>query len=252
MIGYSRDDLFLVTGASSGIGKAIACQLHQLGASVLAVSRRLSELPDDSMSSQSGSRFHCEQRDLSQDVEALPEWVLEQAGKYGKFKGFVHAAGMLSIQPIQFESLADARALFEINYFSAMSLVKGLVSGKARSESLSIVFVSSVAAVTGNAAIAMYSGSKAALNGSVRSLAKELGRHRIRVNAILPGTTDTDMLKTHSAVYSDAYLETVKARTALGGIGSPEAVANLAVFLLSDKASWITGQSIVIDGGESL
>ncbi|MGB9152480.1 MAG: SDR family oxidoreductase [Alphaproteobacteria bacterium] len=146
----------------------------------------------------------------------------------------------------------DILVEFNTNIFSAVFLTKAMVAKKNRQEKLSLVYISSIAAKTGMPGALTYAMTKASLNSLVLSLAQEVGEKKVRVNAIMPGGCDTPMASTYNDVLPYDYLEKVKAKNIYHEAMKPENVADLAVFLLSDKAKWIHGQCLTIDGGETL
>lgn len=252
MINFSQDHLILVTGASSGIGKATVFLLNELGAKVVAVARNEEKLNNLKKESKNPQNIFIEIKDLTENIEELDQWVKELSLKYGKFSGFVHSAGILNIVPIRIFDVEEAKKDFDLNYFSAIMITKTLSNKKYRTENLSVVFISSLAGIVGNVGCSTYAATKAALDIAVKSLVQEIGHNRIRINSICPGTIETDLsIKYNDNLKSD-FFETVKKRTSFGEVGKPEHVADLAAFLISNRSYWITGQNIIIDGGEGL
>lgn len=246
-----QNQLFLVTGASSGIGFGTAKKLNTLGAKVIAVGRSEEKLKNLKNSCKYKENLICEIRDLS-EISGLDKWVLELSKKYGRLKGGVLCAGMQQIMPISLsKSIEKSKELFEINYFSSMQIAKGFCDRRVNiGEGSSLVFISSIAAIEGNGGIVSYSASKGAISSAVKSLAKEVSKSRIRVNAVLPGFLQTPMTKSLSNVYTNEYIKRLENEYPLG-IGSVEDVVNPIIFLLSSYARWITGENLVVDGGAS-
>lgn len=243
--------LYLVTGVSSGIGFATAELLLANNHSVVGVSRKRSDKVKTLQESYP-ENFIFEAKDLTVDLDKLPRWVLNLSKVYGRFSGFVHAAGVLQVLPLRFVTYQKMLEVFTLNLFSALEIAKGITDKRACTEGdKSVVFISSIAATTGSTGIVNYSSSKAALNGAMRSLAKEVSPEGVRVNSIICGTVKTELIDAHSDVYTDEYLERMEGTYPLG-LGQATDVANGVVFLLSDNSKWITGTELVIDGGMSL
>lgn len=248
---YKADDIFLVTGATSGIGKGVVKALIRDGAKVIAIGRNQEKLKklQEELDTQN---LILEQKDLSCS-DGLDKWVLELSKKYGKLRGLVLSAGIQQILPISsMLSIEKSKELFEINYFSNMQLAKGFCDKRANiGKGASIVFLSSIASIRGNSGIVSYAASKGAINAAVKSLAMEVARLGIRVNAILPGFVMTEMIEAWQEVYTKEYIEEMNKKYPLG-IGKVEDVIEPILFLLSDKARWITGIEFIVDGGGSL
>lgn len=243
---FSPDDTVLVTGASSGLGLKTALLLNSLGASVVAVGRDEGRL--DAMRSQAAfpERVFCEARDLAADPDGIPEWTASMAKKFGKFSGLAGFAGEIDILPASMIDAESMRRIFEVNFFSAVMLARSAASGRVRGRRLSIVMASSAASLYGEPALLSYAASKAALNSAVRTLAAEFGRLGVRANAVLPGNI-SKMRSAGTAEIDGGYIPRLPEPADKAGC-----VANLAAFLLSEDSYWITGQCIVIDGGETL
>ena len=239
-------DWVLVTGASSGIGREIAIELSKHCGVVLGgrSEARLAATAADCVGETCLWKFDLVETELL--GERLAEFLAE---KGIVVTGFVHAAGVSKLAPVNMTRLSDFESAFRINCAAAFEIVKTLVSKRGNSAALkSAVFVSSVSAVRGAKGYAAYSASKAALNGLMRSLAAELAP-KTRVNSVLPGFVKTPM--TASVLANAAVAERLAARYPLG-LGEPRSVASAVEFLLSDRASWVTGQELVLDGGATI
>jgi NAD(P)-dependent dehydrogenase (short-subunit alcohol dehydrogenase family) len=249
VISFGRERIILVTGASSGIGKAVALLCNRLGAAVIANGRDREKLAEAREQSRCPEAFNPEPLDLIADLDALPAWVRSLKEKYGKLHGLVCCAGYARILPLREYSRIEAARLFDIHFHAPLLLAKGFADRRNNAGSgSSIVFLASAAAIAREAGLSAYGGAKAALLAATASISKELGPQRIRVNAIAPAVVRTPMGEEYLSFLSDEAREKELAAYPLG-LGEPEDVANLAVFLLSDAGARITGRTIVMDGG---
>ena len=195
----------------------------------------------------SGDSHRIAPRDLS-DLSGLSPWVLELANEGGAFDGMVHASGVQTVRPLKLLDEDHLRSVLEANFMSAMALVRGFRVRGACNGGGSVVWLASVMALTGQAGQAAYCASKGALVSACRALALELAKERIRINCVAPGLVATPMADRLQAVLPSAQFESVAAMHPLG-LGEPSDVAASAVFLLSSAARWITGTTLVVDGG---
>ena len=230
---FKDTDHFLVTGASSGIGLAIGQAIIKNGGIVVGIARDEKKLIDAYSDSVYSNHFFAEPRDLSCDIDQLQRWVIEISNKYGKLKALVLCAGIRYTKPLKV-----------ISYEAFSSRVVSC------DDDPNIVVMSSIVALNSNMGLCDYGASKAALLNSVKSLALELAP-RIRVNAILPGFVDTDMIQKWQGSHYEEFKDSINNHYPLG-IGKPEYIADACLFLLSDKARWITGTGMIVDGGASL
>lgn len=243
--------LFLVTGVSSGLGFCIASDLLATGHTVLGVSRSQTQKVQQLLE-QHPERFWFESLDLIADIDGLPKWVIAQSKQKGRFAGLVHCAGVQQILPLQIITHKSMLDVFNLNLFSGLALARGVADKRVIIEKGgSIVFISSVASKIGQSGLVNYSASKAALNGAMLAMAKELAPRNIRVNSVLPGFVITEMIEKWQDVYDAGYIEKMNAQYPLG-IGQPQDVSNAVCFLLDEKSRWITGSEVDVNGGARL
>ena len=240
----------LVTGASSGIGRAVALECSKMGAS-LVITGRSEERLDATFRSLEGERCHyqiqnsfCGEADVKAFMSKLPDTM--------KLDGVVHCAGVCRIRPCLLVKEEDYVYHLSTNMISPLLLNKFLLKNRILVQGASLVHLSSVSAVSPLTGQTAYAASKAGLLGAVRAMAKELMPKGIRINCILPAMVDTEMADATEAVYGKEAIEEDKKRYFLGRYARPEEVAQMAVYLLSDAAQWITGSDFYIDGGHRL
>ena len=238
----------LITGASSGIGKAIAIELSKAYNLVLngRDERRLNET---AASLAKGCRKRIWNYDLGQIEEigaALTEFLSISRVTSSRF---VHAAGVSKIMPVNVTRVEDVRNTFGVNTMAPFEIVKVLSSKRGNSSALkNVVFVSSAISKRGARGHTIYGASKAALDGMMRGLAVELAP-KVRVNSVLPGFVKTPM--TEAVLTNVDVVKRLEAQYPLG-LGCPKSVADAVSYLLSDRANWITGHELVVDGGSSI
>ncbi|RYF23239.1 MAG: SDR family oxidoreductase [Oxalobacteraceae bacterium] len=242
------DRHYLVTGASSGIGRATAVLLYRLGARLTLVDRDGDGLETLRVELGAGENIHLHVADLS-DIAAIEKLVAHCVTAAGRLHGVVHCAGIQSIAPVRSLQIDVWRRIFAVNTEAALALGKAMASKKVYAgENGSIVFLSSVMGSVGSAGGIPYSMSKAALDGMARSLALELASRRIRVNCIAPGFVQTPLFERTEKLWDESQKKAVESQHPLG-FGQPEDVAYAAAFLLADTGRWITGSVMVVDGG---
>ena len=238
----------LVTGASSGIGRAVALELSRKYNLVLGGrdSARLEETKSACCVDAEVCLWPFDLGRVDELSDSFTSFVLD---KGLKLSSFVHCAGVSRLLPVRSTKLGDLRDTFSTNVFAPFLIVQALASRRINGDALkSVVFISSNISNRGSKAFAAYGASKSGLDGLMRSLAVELAP-KVRVNSVLPGAVRTRM--TESIFANEEVVERMKARYPLG-LGQPEDIADAVAFLLSDKASWVTGQQIVVDGGATI
>ncbi len=237
---------FVVTGATSGIGKKIAEDLINSGGVILAIGRREERLNE--LKEIYKDKIISAPLDVN-DFDALKK-AIEDFAAEGKIHGSVHCAGVNKFTPLRAFNWKDAEHIIKTSLFAGIEMTKIISSKKISAEKGSHVLIASVAGLKGETGFTAYSAAKSAVIGAVRTMALELAIKDIRVNAITPGWIPTELTDRIDARYP-GHIDTIKLEHPLG-IGSVEDVSNLAMFLLSDEAKWITGSNIVIDGGYSI
>jgi NAD(P)-dependent dehydrogenase (short-subunit alcohol dehydrogenase family) len=236
----------LVTGASSGIGRGTSRLLSELGARIILVARDRERL-EKTASALAGVGHQVEPFDLTL-VDEVPVWLKQGADRWGLIDGVVHCAGIEATVPLKLWSATLSDRVMKINVYASLALAKGFRQQGVHNRPGSIVFMSSVAGLVGVTATSTYSASKAAVVGLTRSLALELARDDIRVNCVAPGIVQTEMVEGVSRLFTEQQLAGISARHPLG-IGEPRDVAYAIAFLLGAASSWITGTTLVVDGG---
>lgn len=236
----------LITGASSGIGRAAAIAASAQGARVALVARRAEQL-DETLGMLEGEGHIALPSDLG-DYASIPALLRRAADALGPLSGLVHAAGVHAVTPLLATTPSRVTGLFEANVTTSVMLAKAFRSPKVRAEAASIVFMSSAVGLTGEAGVSAYAASKAAVAALGRSLGLELASDGIRVNSIAAGIVHTPLTDgIRSKVGAEAWAAIERAHPL--GLGTPEDVAAAALFLVSSASKWVTGTTLVIDGG---
>ena len=247
MPSFCAEHRFIVAGASSGIGKAIALRLNACGATVIALARSSEKLSSLRAEAPQPERIFIEQIDLTADIAALPAFVSTLKGRYGKFQGMAFCAGTGTVKPVRAVDLEEVRGIFDINFFAPFMMAKAFADKRNHNgKGTSCVFISSVAAMRCDKGQSIYASSKAAL-AAVKCIGRECAPAGVRFNCVSPAAIRTPLLATNDP---DALAQ----QEALYpmGLGSVDDVAGLVTFLLSDEAKWITTQNYVIDCGAVL
>ncbi len=235
----------LITGASSGIGRSAAIECSKMGANVIITARngtKLSQVMNE-LEGDSHRMVLCDlsnEADINKMVEELPE-----------VQGLINNAGYTKILPVQFINTEAINDIFQVNTVAPMLLLQKLLKKKKIKKGASVVFTSSLAGLgcctVGNS---MYSATKGAISAFIRCVALELAPKNIRVNAVCPAMVDTGILS--SGTITEEQLSIELNNYPLRRFGKPTDIALAMVYLLSDAASWVTGDNLVIDGGLTL
>lgn len=240
-----QDKTILVTGASSGIGKCTAIECSKMGANVILTARNVERLTEtlSMMEGENHKIVVCDQT-IEEQIEGLVKEIV-------KIDGLFLCSGIGKTLPFQFCSKDKFNEVYDVNFFAPIELLRLLVKKKKLADKASVVFVSSVAGSGSfNIGNSVYGSSKAALNSMMKFCAVELAKKQIRVNCICPGMIDTPLI--HNGSISEEQLQKDMETYPLKRYGTPNDIANGAIFLLSDASSWITGHTLVIDGGKTI
>lgn len=238
--------IFLVTGASSGIGRAIAIECSKMGATLIITARNEQRLKETL--SQMGGKGHSviiadlnEENDRQNLIEQLPN-----------LDGLVNCAGLVKTTPFQFVTEESMANVMNVNFVAPTVITAQLVKKKKLSKGSSVVFISSISGVFvgGVLANSIYSASKGAIHGMSKNMALDLAGKKIRVNCVNPGMIETQILR--GGEITTEQLEEDRKRYPLKRYGKPEEVAYAVIYLLSDASLWVTGSNLLIDGGYTL
>jgi 3-oxoacyl-[acyl-carrier protein] reductase len=238
----------IVTGASKGIGAAIATSLAAAGAAVV-VNYATSRAGADRVVGQitaAGGRAIAVQANLAEPTE-IRRLVAETIQAFDRLDILVNNAGVYEFAPLEAITPEHFQKQYNLNVLGLILTTQEAVKHMGPSGG-SIINISSVAATAGLPGSAVYGGTKAAVDAVTRALAKELGPRKIRINSLSPGMIETEGV--HAAGIADSdFRKQVEAQTPLGRIGQPEDIAPVAVFLASDDSRWITGEMVYVSGG---
>ncbi len=235
----------LVTGASSGIGKAIAIECSKLGACLVITGRDERRL--HATWELLEGKGHVE---VAGDL-TMEEEVEELLNLLPELDGIVHVAGVGQSIPFPYISKEKLDSMFSVNFFAPVLLSQKMIKKRKLRKGASIVFISSIdGPVTAHIGAAIYSSTKAALTGMAKNMAVDLASKRIRVNCVLPGMVETPLI--HQGSISEEQLDQDKLSYPLKRYARPEEVAYAVIYFLSDASSFTTGANLVVDGGFTL
>ena len=240
-----NNKIAIVTGASQGIGKIIAFELAKSGAHVACISRNKkaieSIVEEITINGGQASSFPC---DIS-DSDTLSEIITEIIKENSRIDILVNNAGITKDSLLIRMSIEQWDDVINTNLKGAFHCTKAVVRYMMKNKFGRIINITSIVGLTGNAGQANYAASKAGLIGMTKSIAKEVASRGITANCIAPGWIETSMTDKLSGEVKNEFLSHIP----VGRIGSPDDIANAVIFLASDEAGYITGQTITVDGG---
>lgn len=249
MTTFTAEQRILVTGASSGIGRAITLLLIERGATVIANGRNTERLERVREASVDPSRIHIVPRDMTADIDSLPAWLKGLSSQFGHLQGLVCSAGATWNAPMALYDMARAHQLFDLCCHAPLMLGGAFCDRRTNAGAGSaIVFIAAAAAVNPNPGQGVYGAAKAALVAGATCLAKEAAPRGVRVNCISPGLVQGPMMDATVQQLGQTFLEKEQTLYPLG-FGKPQDVAHMATFMLSQDAAWLTGQNIILSGG---
>lgn len=234
----------LITGASSGIGQATAIECSKLGATVVITGRNQERLQETFAQLEGDGHLQfagelTDEADVNALVDACPA-----------LDGLVLCAGRGMTLPLNFATREKWNAVFDVNFFAPMELMRLCLKKKRLTKGASVVFIASTSGINSYVvANGIYGASKAALNAAMKFYVKELASKKIRLNSVAPAMVDTPLIHGKDLNITEEQLKADMARYPLGRYGQPNDIAHGVIYLLSDAASWITGHTLVIDGG---
>ena len=247
MAGKLTGKVAVVTGASKGIGASIAMHLAAAGAAVVVNYSSSKEGAERVVSEikRNGGKAVAIQANVAKHAD-IKRLFAETKSAFGRVDVLVNNAGVYEFLPLEAVTADHFHKMYDLNVLGLILTTQEAV--KHMGPGSSIINVSSLAAISPPATASLYSGTKAAVDAITRSLAKELGPRKIRVNSINPGMIETEGLHTAGFVESD-FRRMVESQTPLGRIGQPQDIAPAAVFFASDDSGWVTGETMLLAGG---
>ena len=236
----------IVTGSSSGIGKATAIRLSELGAEVILIARSENKLKEtlNLLSGNNNCYYIFDLTNISEIETLIKKIVLEK----GKLDGLVHCAGIADMRPLKMTTYEFVHNMMLISFYSFIELSR-VYSMKKYNNGGSIVTMSSIASKSGDKSKTAYCATKAAIDGAVRPMSMELANRSIRVNSVVAGFIKTDMYGQYLENAGEDAINRVVLNRQFMGLGETNDIANAIAYLISDASKFITGTSWVVDGG---
>ena len=238
----------IITGSNKGIGKEILRVFSKNGANIFACTRNINDefkLSLDELSKKYKNEITPIKLNLADENQVKD--AANTIVKLGKpIDILINNAGTIHTALFQMTPKKKLEEIFQVNFFSQTAFTQYILKSMVKKKNGSIVYISSSAAIDGNPGRSAYASSKAAINSQAKVLSNELGVHNIRVNAIAPGLTNTDMMSKNT---SEKAIEETLSNVSMRRLGEPEEIANVALFLSSDMSTYLTGQVLRVDGG---
>lgn len=235
----------LVTGGGSGLGLAIAKSLAAAGASVTIAGRRTNLL--DEASAEIGNGARGMKLDL-RDMDSLRGFAAEVEAVHGPVDILVNNAGNTVKKPFEQQTMEDLDQVFDVHVRGALELTRHIIPGQAARGGGSVLFIASMTSFIGQPYVIGYTTAKSALTGVVRGLSAEYSGRNVRVNGIAPGWIDTALFRAATSTDKARY-DKIIGRIQMGRVGKSEDIGWASVFLASPAAAYVTGQTLVVDGG---
>lgn len=235
----------LITGSNRGIGFATLKRLSNAGAKIYACLRKIDNNFLNFIKDQKNDNIIPIEFDLN-DRDQVKKAIEKIKETSSKIDMLVNNAGIIDTALLQMTTEKKIKHLFETNFFSQLNFTQQIIKLMIANKSGNIVFVSSTSSLDGDFGRGAYASSKSAVNSIAKVLSRELGKFNIRVNSVAPGLTNTDMAIKNT---KKEIIDEVISKTSLRRIAEPSEIANVIYFLLSEESSYITGQTIRVDGG---
>lgn len=246
---FSLDNkTILITGASSGIGRQCAISCSEAGATLILLDRDAVGL-DGTRKMLYGKGHESIIMDITQ-YDEIEQKIKDPILRLGGINGFIHSAGIEMTLPLKILNHQKLNDIYAVNTIAAIELSRILSKKKYIAEKAGFVFIASVMAIMGQKGKIAYCSSKGALTSAARAMALELADKNIRVNTVLPGMVMTEMSRQLMGSLSQEAKTNIENMHPMG-LGDVEDVANACIYLISDASKWVTGSSMVVDGGYS-